>query len=223
MIRRFVHSRFADFLRGRIQRDPDGRCHGDGLMHCAAMRHLQEPFLLLCADAMGKVDSDVDTTDTMRNFSHRPFRIDRQTVSRNAVPPAELPDEVCDTARNGADEEFNRTHAGILPSVLHRLVGDDPMLAAHHVVARPAVKGGREFHVVSPGHAIPLPLTNAAFRTSRFPTSIRHVRRLAALRPIMDLVGKVWSRLSIDVRSDIDRFIIGDGPSPTSRHIRLDE
>jgi hypothetical protein len=129
-----------------IEFDRHAGRHREGLMHCAAMRDLQQAFLLVCVDSMGKMDSDLDTTDTARNFGHRPFRLDRQAVSGDAVPHTELSDEVRDTTRDGPDKEFHRTHSGILPSVLHRLVGDDSMLAAHNVVSCPAVKGGREFH-----------------------------------------------------------------------------
>lgn len=100
---------------------------------------------------MGKMDSDVDTTDAVWILGHRPFRIDYQALSGNAVPSAELPDEIPDTTGDGPDKQFNRSHSGILSPVLQRLVGDDSMLAAHDVVARSAVKGRREFHVISPG------------------------------------------------------------------------
>jgi hypothetical protein len=96
---------------------------------------------------MGKMDSNIDTADTVWAFSHRPFGIDRQAVSANTVPPAELSDEVADTTGYRAHEQFNRTHSGILPSVLQRLIRHDSMFAAQDVVSSPAVKRCREFHV----------------------------------------------------------------------------
>ncbi len=135
-----------------IEFDPDGRGHGDGLMHGTTVRDLQQSFPLLCRNAMGEMDRNVDTANTMWPLRHRPFRLDGQTVPGDTVSPAELPDEVRNTARNRPDIEFNRAHAGILPSILNRLVGDDSMLPTHDVVPCPAMKGRREFHVaLTPG------------------------------------------------------------------------
>jgi hypothetical protein len=130
-----------------IEFDRHAGRHLEGLMHCAAMRDLQQAFLLFCADSMGKMDGDIDPTDTVWNFGHSPFRIDRQAVSGNAVPPAELPDEVRDTTRDRPDKEFDWTHSGILPSILHRLIGDHSMFAAHNVVACPSVVSAVSFIV----------------------------------------------------------------------------
>lgn len=134
----------------RIEFDPNVRGRGNGLMHRTTVRDLQQSFSLICRDAMRKVDRNVDTAHTMRSFRHRPFRLDGQTVSGDTMSPAELSDEVRNTARDRPNIEFNRTHAGILPSILNRLVGDDSMLPAHNVVPCPAVKGRREFHVALP-------------------------------------------------------------------------
>jgi hypothetical protein len=131
-------------------------------MHGAAMRNLQEPFFLLCGDTVGKMDAYVDAADAVGSFGHRPFCLDRQALLRDAVPPTELPNKICDTTREGPDKEFNRSHAGILSSILRGLVGDDAMLTAHNVVTHPAVKRCREFHVVLPAYGRFLPLTNAA-------------------------------------------------------------
>jgi hypothetical protein len=131
----------------RIEFDRHTGRHRERLMHGAAMRDLQQAFFLFCADSMRKMDGDVDPTDTVWNFGHRPFRIDRQAVSSNAVPPTELPDEVRHTTRDGPDKEFDRTHSGILPSILRPLVGDDSMFAAHNVVSCSSVKGSRKFHL----------------------------------------------------------------------------
>lgn len=139
-------------MRVWIKFDPNVRCHGDGLMHRTTVRNLQQSLPLICRNAMGKMDRNVDTTNTMWPLHHRPFRLDSQSVSGDTVPPTELSNEVRNTARNRSDIEFNRTHAGILPSILDRLVGDDAMLPAHNVVPCPAVKGRREFHVaLTPG------------------------------------------------------------------------
>ena len=139
-------------MRVRIEFDPDGRGHGDGLMHGTTVRDLQQAFPLICRDAMRKMDRNVDTAHTMRSFRHRPFRLDGQTVPGDTVSPAELSDEVRDATCNGPDIEFNGSHAGILSSILNRLVGDDSMLPAHNVVPCSAVKGRREFHVaLTPG------------------------------------------------------------------------
>jgi hypothetical protein len=118
------------------------------LMYRTTLRNLQQSLSLICRDAMRKMDRDVDTSYAMWSFRHRPFRLDGQTVSGNTVSPAELSDEIRNTARDRPDIEFNRTHSGILPSILHRLVGDDSMLPAHDVVSCPAMKGRREFHCI---------------------------------------------------------------------------
>jgi hypothetical protein len=51
------------------------------------------------------------------------------------MPRAELPDEIADTARDGPDEELDRTQAGILAAVSLRLIGHDPMLSTDDIVA----------------------------------------------------------------------------------------
>src|SRR6478609_2131330 len=200
---------------GWIQLDPDVRRHDDGLMHRAAMRHLQQPLFLLCGHSMGKMDADVDATDAVRTFGHAPFRVDAQAVLRNTVPPAELPDEVCDTTGDGSDKEFNRTHSGVLPSVLHRLVGDDSMPAAHNIVTRSAMIDRRQLHTAP----------DLAHYGYKWPAShsIGCIGRLVSLRPIMNLVGKVRSRLRIDIGCDIDGFIVRHRPPPASRHVGLDK
>jgi hypothetical protein len=90
---------------------------------------------------MGKMNRNVDTADTMRPFRHRPFRLDCQALSGDTMSPAELSHEVRHTARDRPDIEFNRAHAGILPPILDRLVGDDSMLPTHNVVPCATVKG----------------------------------------------------------------------------------
>jgi hypothetical protein len=92
------------------------------------------------------MDRDVDTAYTMWSFRHRPCRLDGQPVSGDTVSPAELSDEVRNTACDRPDIQFDWAHAGILPPILNRLVGDDSMLPAHDVIPCPAVKGRREFH-----------------------------------------------------------------------------
>ena len=47
--------------------------------------------------------------------------------------------------------------------------------------------------------------------------SIGRIRRLAALRPIVNLVGKVRSRLCIDIGRDIERFLVG--PHATAKAV----
>ena len=131
----------------RIQRDRDGQCTRDRLMDGTTMRDFQQPLFLLGWNSMGKMDGNIDPADTVRTFSHGPFRIDTQPIPRNIVSRTKLAYEVRHAARHGADEEFNRTHSGILPTILRRLIGDDAMFAAVYVVASPAVIGHCEFHL----------------------------------------------------------------------------
>lgn len=115
-------------------------------MHRTPVGDLQQSLPLICRDAVGKMNRNVDTANTMWPLRHRPFRLDRQAVSGDTVSPAELSDEVCNTTCDGPYIELYRPHTGILPSILDRLVGDDSMLPAHNVVPCPAVKGRCKFH-----------------------------------------------------------------------------
>lgn len=134
-------------MRGWIECNPDGRCHSDGLVYRTGMSNPQQSFPLICRDAVRQMDSDVDTTDTMRTLGRGPFCIHAEAISINAVPRTELPDEIRNTTCDGTDKEFHRTHPGILPPILDRLVGDDSMLAAHNVVPCPSVIGCGELHL----------------------------------------------------------------------------
>ena len=147
-------------MRGWVHRDRDVGRHSNGLVDGTTMGYLQQPFLLFGRDPMGEMNTDINPTDTMGAFGHRPFHINCQTLSSNAVPPAKLTDKIPHATGYRPDKEFNRAHAGILPSILDRLVGNDPMLAADNVITRSTMKGGCEFHAVSPGHVIPLPDAN---------------------------------------------------------------
>jgi hypothetical protein len=131
----------------RVQLDGDIRCHGNGLVHRAAMRHFQESLSLLGSESMGQMDAEVDATDAMWSFGHGPFRIDAQPLTGNVVSRAKLPDEVGHAAGHRPDEQLDRTHPGILSAVVDRLIRDDSMLTARDVVTCPAMKGSREFHV----------------------------------------------------------------------------
>lgn len=95
---------------------------------------------------MGQMDSEVDPTDTVRALGHSPLTVNAQALAGYVVPCAELPDEVCHAAGHRSDEQFYWTHPRILPVVRNRLIGYDPMLAAHDVVASPAMVGRRDFH-----------------------------------------------------------------------------
>ena len=56
-------------------------------------------------------------------------------------------DKIPDATGNGTDEEFDRAHAGILPPVTDRLIGDDPMRSTGNVVAGPAMVCDSECHI----------------------------------------------------------------------------
>jgi len=55
--------------------------------------------------------------------------------------------EITDTTGERADEEFYGTHSGILPPIIDRLIGHDPVLAARDVMPSSTMVGHREFHI----------------------------------------------------------------------------
>lgn len=123
----------------RIEFDRHPGRHRNGLMHGAAMRDLEKPLTLFCRNTMWQVNRQGDLAYPMRLFRHGPFRLDTQAFGRDLMTVAIATDEIPDATGDGADEELDRTHAGILPPVLGRLIGHDPVSPAGNVVTSPAM------------------------------------------------------------------------------------
>jgi len=115
--------------------------HSEGLMHGAAMRRLEESLAVFGRDAVWQVNRQCDLAHPMRLFCHGPFCLDAQPLGRDLMAVAIATHEITDTTCEGTDKEFDRTHAGILPPVIDRLVCDDSMLAARDVIASAPVIG----------------------------------------------------------------------------------
>jgi hypothetical protein len=133
-----------------IEFDCHANRHREGLMHGAAMRHFEEPLALFGRDAMRQVNRQCDLTHPMRLFRHSPFRLNTQPFGRDLVAVTEATHEITDTTGECTDEEFDRTHAGILSSIFDRLISDDPVLAARDVISGSTMVSHSEFHDGSP-------------------------------------------------------------------------
>jgi hypothetical protein len=133
----------------RIELNRHAGCHRDGLMDSAAMRHFEESLVVIGRDAMRQVNCQCHLAYPMRLFRHGPFRLDAQSLGRDLMAVTVAAHEITDTTGERTDEEFDRTHAGILPSIIDRLIGHDPVLAARDVMPSSAMVGHREFHAPS--------------------------------------------------------------------------
>jgi hypothetical protein len=80
-----------------IEFDRHAGRHRKGLMHGAAMRHLEEPFALCGRDAMRQVNCQCNLTHPMRLFRHGPFRFDAQPFGLDLMAVAVLTHEITDT------------------------------------------------------------------------------------------------------------------------------
>src|SRR5512146_720924 len=61
------------------------------------------------------------------------------------------------------------------------------------------------------------------FHEIRSTLSVRCIRRLPALRPIVRLAGEIRTRLAVDIGRHIERLVIGHRPTPSARHIGFDK
>jgi hypothetical protein len=121
--------------------------HCERLMYGAAMRDFEKKLALFSRDAMRQVNRQCHLAYSMRLFCHGPFRLDAQPFGRDLMAVAIAAHEIPDTTSERTDEEFDRTHAGILPPILGRLIGDNPVLATRDVMPSSTMVGYGEFHV----------------------------------------------------------------------------
>src|SRR5829696_3669827 len=117
-------------------------------MNRASMRDFEQAFLLLRRDSMRQMDRNSDGADTMRAFSHRPFSLDPQPLARNLVARTKPADKVSYAARHGSDEQFDGTHASIMPAILDRLISHHAVGAAGDVVPLAAMICDSQLHGV---------------------------------------------------------------------------
>src|SRR5574341_2679165 len=91
----------------------------------------------------------------MRLLGHGPFRINRQSRSRDLVARAVPPHEIADAAREGPDKELHWAHSRVGPAVLLRLIGDYRVRTAGNMKFRPATIDDRKLHRTPPRCAMP--------------------------------------------------------------------
>src|SRR6266581_1721580 len=84
----------------------------------------------------------------MRLLGEGPASLDGETFARDLVPRAVAGHEIADAARQRADEELHRAHAGITATVFNRLIGHQRVLAARDVKTRAAFVLDLEHHRV---------------------------------------------------------------------------
>jgi hypothetical protein len=96
---------------------------------------------------MRQLNRQCDLTHPMRLFRHGPFRLNAQSFARDLMAVAVPTHEISDATGQRTDEEFDRTHPGILPSILNRLIAHYSMLAARDVISSSTMICRGEFHV----------------------------------------------------------------------------
>jgi hypothetical protein len=71
----------------------------------------------------------------MRLFRHGPFRSDAQPFGRNLMAVTVPTNKITHTTGERTDEEFDRTHAGILSPIFDRLIGHHSVCTTGNVIA----------------------------------------------------------------------------------------
>jgi hypothetical protein len=72
--------------------------HREGLMHGAAMCHLEEPLALRSRDAMREVNRECNPAYPMRLFRHGPLCFDAQPFGRDLMAVAVASRKIADSA-----------------------------------------------------------------------------------------------------------------------------